>query len=435
MVPAIADRTAAPQNIAPQRRYVTGVLFLVGVFNLMDRQMLAVLIEPIRRDLHLSDTLMGTLTGFAFVAFYTVASVPIARLAEVADRRRIISVALALWSVMTGLAALASSFAQLALTRIGVGIGESASNPASQSMLADLYPLQKRVLAFSVLATASPVGLMLAFIIGGWLSELVGWRMTLVWAGAPGLLLAIIVWTAVREPQRGAAESGSPDTAHYDLRTTLRYLLKARSFGWLTLGASLSVFTSIAMIVWSTSFLTRLHALPAPRAGLWLGLATGCGGVIGSPLSGWLASRLSSRDIAWLLRLPALTSALAAPCVGLFLSLAGPETALLFFFLAVVFSTAMMGPVSTAVQAIAKVRMRATAAAIVLLAFNFIGTGFGPLAVGLASDLLAPALGTGSIRLALGLAVLASVAAGVFFYMGARHLRTDIHRAAQPLFE
>jgi predicted MFS family arabinose efflux permease len=413
-------------------RYTTFVLFLVTAFNLMDRQILAILLEPIKRDLQLSDTAMGLLTGFAFVALYAIASIPIARLADATSRRAIIASALAFWSAMTALSACAGSFAQLALARAGVGFAESATGPASNSMIADLYPPQRRAFAMSMLATASPFGVMLAFVAGGALNDAVGWRMTLICAGLPGIVLALVVWLTVREPERGGAESGPADTTRYDFRPTLRYLSQSQSFVYLTLGAAASIFAIMAMIVWSPSVLTRIHGVPTATAGLSLGIATGFGGLIGAPLSGWLASRLSRRDVRWLLRLPAVTSVLAAPCLALFLLLP-PVAALPFFFLAVVCCSAMLGPVMTAAQDIAKVRMRATASALMILTFNFIGTGLGPVAVGALSDLLADSLGSSSIRAALGLAVAASVIAGALFHLGARDLRADVARAACPM--
>ena len=255
-------------------------------------------------------------------------------------------------------------------------------------MLSDLYPTGRRAFALSLIATASPLGMMVAFIVGGWLNDAVGWRMTLVCAGVPGLVLALVVWLTVREPERGASEERAADTTHYGFGVTLRYLLRSRAFVWLTLGAALANFAIMAVIVWSSSFLVRVHGMPTATAGLWLGVATGLGGMAGGRSAGWLASRLSRRDVSWLLRLPALTSVLAAPFIALFLSLP-PTTALPSFYVAAVFCGAVLGPVTTAAQEVAKVRMRATAAALLILTLNFIGTGLGPVAVGAVSDLLA----------------------------------------------
>jgi predicted MFS family arabinose efflux permease len=412
--------------------YVATLLFLVGAFNLMDRQILAILLEPIKRDLQLSDTAMGLLTGFAFVALYTLTSLPIARLADTRSRRHIIAIALAGWSMLTSFSALCASFAQLAVLRVGVGIAESASGPAGQSMIADYFGATRRTAAMSLLAIAPPVGVMLAFIVGGALNEQLGWRMTLACMGAPGLVLALLWWISIREPARGASDDGSADDAHYGLATTARYLLALGSFRYMMLGASLSVFTITAMIVWSPAYLERVHGLSSSQVGLSLGLATGLGGIIGGLGAGMLAQRLAMRDVAWLMRLPALTSLLGGPLVAGFLLL-GDSPAALPMFLGIAFCTAaMLAPVMSATQSIAKVRMRAVAASLVTLTFNLIGTGLGPLIIGVVSDWLAPQLGAASLRAALWIAALTSIAAACAFALAARHVRKDVERRARP---
>ena len=284
--------TALASTAAPGRTgtayawYVTGLLFLVGAFNLMDRQLLAILLEPIKRELALSDTAMGLLTGFAFVAFYTLTSLPIARLSDSHSRRHIIAVALALWSTMTAASALATSFTQLALLRLGVGVAESASGPAGQSLVADFFPKLRRTVAMSLLAIASPVGVMLAFVIGGQLNEQLGWRATLLCMGAPGVLLAMIWWLTVKEPERGAIDGGPSDSAQHSVAATLRFLLGLKSFRQLALGASLSIFTVTAMVVWGPAYLQRAHGLASSDVGLSLGLATGLGGIAGGLSAG-----------------------------------------------------------------------------------------------------------------------------------------------------
>jgi predicted MFS family arabinose efflux permease len=413
--------------------YVSGLLFLVGAFNLMDRQILSILLEPIKRDLQLSDTAMGLLTGFAFVAFYTVTSLPIARLADASSRRNIIAIALAFWSVMTSLSATAASFTQLALLRVGVGVAESASGPAGQSMLSDLFPASRRTAAMSLLAIAPPVGVMLAFIVGGTLNEQFGWRTTLACIGAPGLLLALLWWVTVREPVRGASDEGTSDVTQYEFWTTVRYLVRLKSFRCFTLGASLSIFTVTAMVVWSPAYLARVHGISSSEIGMSLGLATGLGGIAGGLTAGMLAQRLALKDISWLMRLPALTSLLGAPLVGSFLLLGASPASLPMFFGIVFCTAAMLAPVMSATQCVAKLRMRAVAAALVTMTFNFIGTGFGPLTVGIVSDILSPRFGTSALQAALWIAAITSLGAALAFASGARHLGADVERAARPL--
>ena len=302
-------------------RYALAVLFLVGVFNLTDRQILAILLEPIRNDLGLSDSAMGVLTGYAFVLFYTLASLPIARLADMYTRRTIIAAGLAFWSVMTSLSGLASSFWQLGLARIGVGVGESAYFSPGLSMISDYFPSARRTLALSVIAVSTQVGIMASLLLGGWLGETVGWRMTLVWLGVPGLLLALLMRLTVREPERGGAEAGRVDVTLYDVRTTLAYLWNQRAFRHLAAGATLSLFALSSLAVWSPAFLMRLHGMELMEAAAWLGLPTGIGGAAGVLLGGLIAQRLSQRDGRWLMWVPALILFLSMPLVVLFLLL------------------------------------------------------------------------------------------------------------------
>jgi predicted MFS family arabinose efflux permease len=410
--------------------YVATLLFLVTAFNLMDRQILAILLEPIKRDLQLTDTAMGLLTGFAFVAFYTITSLPIARLADTGSRRHIIAIALAFWSALTSASAFCTSFAQLAMLRLGVGIAETASGPAGQSMIADFFGRTRRTAAMSLLAIAPPVGVMLAFIVGGALNEQFGWRATLAFMGAPGLLLSLLWWVSVREPQRGGGDVGPTDDAQYGLAATVRYLLALPSFRYLALGASLSIFTVTSMVVWSPAYLERVHALSSSRVGLSLGLATGLGGIVGGLGAGVLAQRLALRDVAWLMRLPAITSLLGGPFVAGFLLLGKSPAALPMFFGIVFCTAAMLAPVMSATQSIAKLRMRAVAASLVTLTYNLIGTGLGPLTIGAVSDWLAPNLGAASLRTALWIAAFTSIAAACAFALGAAHVRKDVERSA-----
>jgi predicted MFS family arabinose efflux permease len=411
------------------RWYLVAILFLVSVFNLMDRQILAILIEPIKRDLALSDTSIGLLTGLAFVSFYTLASVPIARMADWYSRRNIIAAALAFWSAMTSLSGLATSFLGLALARVGIGLGEAGTAPASQSILSDSFPREERTAALSVLAVGTPVGLMVAFVAGGLLNDLIGWRLTMVAVGSVGLLLALVVVLTVNEPLRGAADPDGVDTGYYDLGATLKYLWSLPSLRHLTLGASLNVFAGWALLVWSPAFLIRVHGMQTAEAGTWLGLAAGVGGASGALLGGVAAQRLGRCDERWLLGVPALSSLLTLPFVLFFLWLPR-TTALPMLFGITFFGLAIVGPVMAVTQALAKIRMRALAAALVTLAFNLIGIGLGPLATGALSDGLAPALGLESIRYALQLTSGAGlVSATVYFALGARRLNEDLTRA------
>jgi predicted MFS family arabinose efflux permease len=411
-------------------RYVA-VLFLVTTVSFMDRQILAILLEPIKHDLGASDTEMGLLTGFAFVLFFALASVPIARAADRYSRRNIIAVALTFWSVMTMVSGYVGSFLQLAAARVGLGIGEAATAPAAHSMISDLFPKDRRPAPLALLAVAAPVGTMIAFTIGGILNAAIGWRMTFVALGAPGLILTMLMLLTIREPRRGASETEPVDATHYGLRHTIDYLSSLCSLRWLAAGASLNVLAGSALLVWSAPFLIRVHSMNADEAGAWLGITTGVGGIAGTVLGGLAAQRLARTDPAWLLRFPAVTSALALPFVLLFLTLPASSAPVMNLG-ASFFGWGLLGPVLALTQTLAKVRMRALASALVTLVVNVIGAGLGPLTVGVSSDLLARSFGTSSIRYALLVpAVTALLGAALCFSRGARHVASELERALE----
>jgi predicted MFS family arabinose efflux permease len=427
MTPAAPVSPPSGPDVGNTRWYVVTVLFLVTVANFMDRQLLAILLEPIKRELGASDTQMGLLTGFAFVAFFTVASVPIARAADRYSRRNIIAAALAFWSAMTIASGFVLSFMQLAAARIGLGISEAASGPAAHSIISDVFTRTQRTAALSLIAVAAPVGTMVAFVAGGVLNESVGWRTTLIALGAPGLLLTAIVLT-FREPRRGATDDWV-DTGRPSVRETASYLWGLRSLRSLTAGASLSLLAAWAMATWSAPFLMRVHGMNTEQAGAWLGLTNGGGGILGTVVGGFITQRLARTDPAWMLRFPAVTSLLAAPFVVLFLTL--PAWAAPVMNLgAAVFGSCLLGPVLAVTQLLAKVRMRSIASALVAVTFNLVGAGIGPLIVGALSDLLAPAFGTAAIRYALLVPATTSLlAAGYCFARGAQHVQPELERA------
>jgi predicted MFS family arabinose efflux permease len=411
-------------------RYVLAVLFVVGAFNFVDRHILAVLLEPIRIELGASDAAMGLLTGFAFVLFYAVASLPLARLADTHSRRTIMTVGLVFWSTLTAASGLAVSWTQLALARAGIGIGEAAYHPASLSMLSDYYPASRRPLVLSVFAVSTQVGIMISLVLGGWLGATVGWRMTMVWLGLPGLLLAALVHLTVREPQRGAAEAGGADVTLYDARTTLAYLWNLRSFRHLALGAAMAIFASSALMNWSAAFLMRVHGMELAAAGAALGLFAGLGGMTGVLGAGAIAQRLARRDPRWLLGIPAIAKLASLPFIVLFLFLPQQRAAVPMFLGIMLFGPAILGPLMTATQGLAKVRMRALAAAVVSFVINVVGVGLGTVAVGVLSDALRGSFGDESLRYALLLSAGASLWAAGHFIVGARTLRAELEGAA-----
>jgi predicted MFS family arabinose efflux permease len=425
---ALTSRSEDPAE--KSTRYAV-VLFLVATANFMDRHILAILSEPIKHDLGASDTEMGLLMGFAFVVFFALASVPIARAADRYSRRNIVAVALTFWSVMTMLSGCVVSFLQLASARVGLGIGEAATAPATHSMISDLFPKDRRTASLALVAVAAPVGAMIAFTIGGSLNTALGWRMTFVVLGAPGLILTVLILLTIREPRRGASETRPLDATHYGLHHTIGYLSSLRSLRCLAAGASLNFLAASALLAWSAPFLIRVHRMNTAEAGAWLGITTGVGGIAGTLLGALTAQRLARTDPAWLLRVPAVSSVLAVPFVVLFLTLPASSAPVMTLGISF-FGSCLMGPVMAATQTLAKVRMRALASALVGLAVNLIGAGLGPLTVGVSSDVLASSFGPSSIRYALiASAVTPLLGAALCFSRGAPHLASEFERALE----
>src|SRR5215831_18210886 len=189
-----------PSVISAARYYALALLTAVYALNFLDRTIFNVLIEPIKKEFALSDTMLGLLAGFGFVLMYSALGMPIARLADRANRRNIVALGLAFWSAMTALCGMAQSVAMLAVARVGVGIGESASTPASQSIISDLFGQGERPRALGIFAMGTYIGVFLGYFFGGWVNQYFGWRMAFISAGLPGIAIAILLRFTVTEP-------------------------------------------------------------------------------------------------------------------------------------------------------------------------------------------------------------------------------------------
>ncbi|MGH8597550.1 MAG: spinster family MFS transporter, partial [Gammaproteobacteria bacterium] len=304
---------ADPSTTDRMRRYVLGILVVVYTFNFIDRQILSILLQDIKTELGLSDSLLGLLTGFAFAAFYATLGIPIARYADRANRRNLISWSLALWSGMTALSGLAQNFWHLLAARIGVGIGEAGCTPPANSILSDYYPSERRATAFGIYAMGIPLGILFGFLAGGWINEFFGWRLAFFVVGVPGLLLAVIVRYTVREPVRGASEQRMTNSKQPTVRETFAHLRRKRAFVHLALGGGLTAFVGYSWIIWTPAFLMRSHGMGSGAVGTALGLVVGIAGAVGIALGGYLADRVARFDRRWALWLPAVAILLNTP--------------------------------------------------------------------------------------------------------------------------
>jgi predicted MFS family arabinose efflux permease len=294
------------------RRYVLGLLAVVYTFNYTDRQILAILLQPIKKELLLTDTQLGFLSGMAFALFYVSLGVPIARLADRSHRVNIISVSIFLWSLMTALSGLAASFWHLLLTRVGVGIGEAGCTPPAHSLISDYFAADQRSSALAVYSLGVPVGAFLGMLIGGWVAEWYGWRNAFFVVGLPGLALAVLVRLSIREPARGLADGRSADSQEGDdekaptLGQVLSFLWSRKTFRHITMGTALLAAGAFASASWIPPFLIRSHGMGLGEVGTWLSLLTLVGGVTGVLAGGYFGDLLSRVNVRWYCLLPGL---------------------------------------------------------------------------------------------------------------------------------
>lgn len=377
---------------------VLWVLLIVYVFNFLDRQIVNILAEPISRDLRLSDTQIGMMTGLAFAAFYTFLGIPIARHAgkPESDRGRLIAVSLAIWSAMTALCGLAQNFTQLLLTRIGVGVGEAGCTPAAHSLIADRVAPERRARAMAFYALGIPIGSLLGMIVGGQLADAVGWRHAFFYVGLPGLPLVALVLYMVRDTGRHTAAPAL--AAGESLGQTLKALIGSPTLMLLLAAASASSFLSYGKGTWTTIFFQRTHGLTPGEVGFWFGLWGGIAGVAGTWLGGQLADRLGRNHLT---TAPAIGMALAVPPALASYQASDWRIALALLMLPTLFNSLYYGPVYSSTQGLVPQRHRAMASALLLFCQNLIGLGLGPLFFGQLSDWLKPEYGAESVRYVL----------------------------------
>lgn len=411
------------------------LLFLVSFFNYMDRYMLAVLLPGIKADLDLSDTQIGLITGIAFTLFYATLGVPIARLADKYSRRVIISVALAAWSVMTALCGLAQNFWQLAIARVLVGVGEAGASPPSHSLISDYYPPERRARALSVFTIGAPVGIMVGFVLGGWLAEHYSWRIALVTVAVPGVLLALVTFAKLYEPPRGSppdAAMATPDAAptppaEIPFLTVCSKLARSRAFVHLCIGNGLYASVWLGVVQWMPSYYTRSFDLSITQVGFFLAIVLGLSQLIGMLSSGFATDSAARRNVRWYALVPALGVGISTPpFLIVFLTdnyLLSMAAAFVAFMLGV-----MQGPASfAAVQTLAPPAMRAVAAAVILLITNLIGGFIGTPSAGILSDYLQPQYGEESLRYALLIVALFFGAwSTLHYYLASRALPREL---------
>lgn len=379
--------------------YVLVLLTLIGVMNWMDRTIIAILLDPMKRDLGVSDTAMGLLNGFGFALLYGVTAIPIARFADRRSRRVVLVAGVTLWSIMTALCGLAGNYTQLLLARMGVGAAESGGTPASQSLIADYFPPERRSVAYGVFATSIFFGTSLSALLGGWLGFYYGWRTALIAVSVPGLLLGLLAFFTLREPVRGRYDKVK--ASHQPLGLAFATLSGNPTFRWIVLAMATLSIVNGATLVWTPAMIGRVHDLDLKQLGYTVAIAKGAAGVSGTVLGGVIALRFARGGVFGQLSLSALATALAIPALVLFTQ--SDELALCLLGVAVyqVLVGMPIGISIAAVQGIMPSDVRALAAATVTLFTTIIGIGGGPLLVGALNDAMTARFGAEAVRYSL----------------------------------
>jgi predicted MFS family arabinose efflux permease len=407
------------------RMGVVVTLMLVYTTNQIDRQLLGILLEPIRQEFHLTDSQLGFLSGIAFAIFYATLGIPFGLLADRTNRRNLISVALALWSAMTALCGLAANFAQLLIFRVGVGVGESGTLPTSQSMISDLYARDERATALGILSIGANLGVMTAFMAGGLIGARWGWRAAFLIFSGTGILLAIFVRLFVPEPVRNGRWS-LPLSPGVSLLVACAHLWRTPALRNLILAGALAAMVSYAFLAWLPSYLIREFGGTTATVGPLLSIVVGAGGCLGTLLGGMAADRFGRRDTRWHVWVSGIALLLAAPAFVAALLVNNFWLAIGIFILPMFFGIVYSGPNFALVQGLYPPQMRALGAAIYLFIVNLVGGGLGPLLVGAASDHMKRQLGAQSLRWSLASMAVFWIISAWFFYRSGRTLACDL---------
>ena len=420
-----------------RRRYALFLLFVVSMFNYIDRTIVSVLQVPIKRDLGLSDAQLGALTGLAFALFYSTLSLPIARWADRTVRKRLIAASLAIWSGMTALTGLATSFVSLVGYRIGVAIGEAGSIPASQSIIADLYPPRSRATVLAVWGLSLPAGMAFGYLCAGALAEALGWRLTFAVIGVAGLLLAPLALLTMREPLRGRFDPPAAATAPpWPMGEVVRALWRLRTYRLLLLAGALHGYAQYSVMSWSAPFYARVFDMPLTEVAAWLAAMSGIGGAVGMYFGGWLSDYCGARDPRGRLRVIAITLAAWVPCALVQFLTESLATSLTFGLVGATLMVSYYGPIIAVPQLLVPPSMRALTGAVMLLVFNLIGLGLGPFVTGAISDVLAHRYGlvTESLRYAVSGAIVFTLVASVLFWKASAWLPDELlSREPEPV--
>lgn len=408
------------------KNYVTTLLLVVYVFNQLDRLVFLVLMEPVKREFSLTDSQLGFVGGPALLLLYSFLGVPVARLADRGQRIILMTVGIGLWSIIVASTAAVHQFWTLVLVRVGVGVGEAGFSAIAISVISDYENGAERARALSKFLLAYPIAGLMSYLLGGWVNQLYGWRPVFLIAGLPGILLALLVATTVREPLR-RLPSGSKDPNQQPLRVVLSTLWQRRSLRHLAIAQGLSNVASNAM-EWASVFFIRKHHMGTGELGSWLAFTAGIGGCVGVWLSGFMVTRFAAKDARRRTSLLAV-AALLVPPIALFVLWYPSKNAALVGYLVLNLPVLFfIAPTAGLVQDLVGSNMRATMAAIFFLVQMILGGVLANQFVGTFSDVFTSFTGDSTLGLcwSMTLGAMVSLWAAVHFWLAGRFVREDL---------
>lgn len=415
--------------MSPARRNLTwALLLLVALLSYVDRQVFTLFQDDIKDELGLSDAQLGLLTGLSFALFYALAAFPIARYADRGDRPLAIAACVTVWSLATSACGFAQSFWQMILARIGLAAGEAGAGPAANSLLTEIFPLERRTMVISSMLAASAVGISGGLALGGWLSQFYEWRTVFLILGLPGVAIGLAVWLLSDEPRRSTrmeAAAASP----IGLGEVLRTMARNPSLRWVGLLLTMVPLTGFALILWGPSFLQRVHGMTKAETGFWLGGAMAAGLVIGNLLAGWVSDRFGKAKPRWNGWFAGLGLLASFPFALLFALAPDPYLALAAFVVVKFLMTLHLGPIIALCFAQVPVEMRAMTSATINLFIGIAGTGIGGTLAGFLSGAFAPAYGERSLQPALAVLSACLLVGGFAAIMAGRTARPPGHVA------
>lgn len=418
---------ALPEKRSPLAGHRVALAFLMVAYtvSIMDRMILSVLFVPIKAEFGISDAELGLLGGFAFALFYATLGIPIARRADGGNRKGIIVVSLLLFSAMTMLSGLATSLLMLFVLRLFVGVGEAGINPASHSIMADYFPAERLSSAMAILMAGNSLGTIVGFVAGGVISQTYGWRVALGAAGAPGVILAVLMIFFFRAPPHGTFVTAPTRAETPTVLETARTLWGRAATRHLAAALTVQATLSYGLAQWMPAFMVRAHGLSVAQAGTLLGLVVGPVGILGTILGGRLADRAARKGLDHIPGLVALASISAVPLLAIGFQIGNLTIAIAVFLLAVFLANIYFGPAMGLVQTLVPLRMRAVSAALISLSMNLVGLGIGPVVIGSMSDGFEAQMPGHGLGAALSLISLIGLLSGYFFWRCAKAIQAE----------